>query len=270
MKKISTCILFLLILFIFTGCTQAKIKYEIDDKFNVILQYTANIDLSDLDKELSSGINGLVRRTVKDYESRGFKSSTKYSDNAIQLDLKLVKENDSLESAYQSLKEIMIDPEISFLLSVDMSTKTEKFQSALALELETDLPLIIDSTKINDLPPTIKNSILDNLDKSKIELEFVLPTSSIVEQSDSIIVTNQDNRTIINTTVSNDTSTLFRVVTKTSLDNGKFLFKDMDQSIIESENKITLYTYTLYALGVLIIFTIIGLSIYIKKSKFNY
>lgn len=268
MKKISTCILFLLILFIFTGCTQAKIKYEIDDKFNVILQYTANIDLSDLDKELSSGITGLVRRTVKDYESRGFKSSTKYSDNSIQLDLKLVKENDSLESAYQSLKEIMIDPEISFLLSVDMSTKTEKFQSALALELETDLPLIIDSTKVNDLPPTIKNSILDNLEKSKIELELVLPTSSIAEQSDSIIVTNLDNRTIINTTVSNDSSTLFRIVTKTSLENGRILLMNMDQSIIETENKVNFYTYTIYFLGVLIIFLIVGLVLYIKKSNY--
>lgn len=268
MKKISTKILVLLILFVFTGCTQAKVRYEIDDKFNVVLQYTANIDLSDLDKELSTGIKGLVRRTVKDYESRGFKSSTVYSDNAIQLDLRLVKENDSLENAYQSLKEIMIDPEISFLLSVDMSTKTEKFQSALVLELETDLPLIIDSTKVNDLPPTIRNSILDNIDKSKIELELVIPTSSIVEQSDSIIVSNQDNRTIINTTVSNDTNTLFRVVTKTSLENGKIIYNDMDQSITESENRINIYTNVLYILGILIFVNIIGLVLYIKKSKY--
>jgi len=270
MKKLSTSILVLLILFIFTGCTQAKVKYEIDDKFNVILQYTANIDLSELDNELSIGINGLVRRTVKDYVSRGFKSYTEYSDNSIQLDLRLIKENDSLEKAYQTLNEILVDPEISFLLSVDMNTKTEKFQSALILELEMDLPLIIESTRINDLPPTIKNSILDNIDKSKIELEFILPTSSIIEKSDSITVTNQDNKTIFSSEVSNESSTVFRVVTKTSLDNGKFLFKDMDQSIIESENKINLYTFALYTLGVLIIITIVGLAIYIKKSKYRY
>jgi len=268
MKKIYTSILVLLILFIFTGCTQAKVKYEIDEQFNVILQYTANIDLSELDNELSIGINGLVRRTVKDYVSRGFKSYTEYSDNSIQLDLRLIKENDSLEKAYQTLNEILIDPEISFMLSFDMNTKIEKFQSALALELETDLPLIIESTRVNDLPPTIKNSILDNLSKSKIELELVFPTSSIVEQSDSIIVTNQDNKTIINTTVSNDTTTLFRVVTKTSLDNGKFLYKDMDQSITETKNRVNFYTYTIYFLGVLIIFMIVGLVLYIKKSNY--
>lgn len=270
MKKIGTFIIILLTLFMLTGCTQAKVKYEIDDTFNVILHYTATIDLSDFDKELSIGIKGLVHRAVKDYVSRGFKSNTEFSDNSIQLDLRLTKENDNLENAYQTLNEILIDTEISFFLSVDMSTKTEKFLSALVLELETDLPLIIDSTRINDLPPTIKNTILDNINTSNIELEFVLPTSTVVEKSGSISVSNSDNKTIFNSIISNDSSTIFRVVTKTSLDNGKFLSKDFENSIIESENKLNIYTYVLYILGILILVNIIGLVLYIRKSKYRY
>lgn len=270
MKKMMTRIVVLLVLFVLTACTQAKVKYEIDQKFNVILHYTANIDLTEMDKELSIGVNNLVRKTVKDYESRGFKSNTEYNDNLIQLDLKLIKENDSLKNAYQTLNEIMLDPEISFLLSVDMNSKTEKYQSALVLEIETDIPLILESTRINDLPPIIKNDILDKINSSTVELEFVIPTSNIVDNSDSIIVSNLDNKTIFSSKISNDSTTIFRVVTKTSLDNGKFLLKDMDNSIIESKDKINLYKYVIYGLGTLIILTIIGLSFYIMKSKYRY
>jgi len=248
MRKTKLFILIILLLAITTGCTKATIKYEIDKKYNVSLNYHVNIDLVDLDQELKNGINNLARVTVKYYQEMGFIANTTFNDDNIELDLTLTKANNNYEEAFQTLNELLTNPDISFLLSVDQANKVETFDSSFSLDLKTDLSKIISATGIDNLPLSLKTAIDTELAASEVSLEFILPYSTVIEKSESITVVNDNDQTYLKMAINLDEPSEFNIVTRMSLDNGKMLPVDIDTSIIETQKRIDLY-HTLYYVG---------------------
>ena len=248
MCKTKLFILIILLLAITTGCTKATIKYEIDKKYNVSLNYHVNIDLVDLDQELKNGINNLARVTVKYYQEMGFIANTTFNDDNIELDLTLTKANNNYEEAFQTLNELLTNPDISFLLSVDQANKVETFDSSFSLDLKTDLSKIISATGIDNLPLSLKTAIDTELAASEVSLEFILPYSTVIEKSESITVVNDNDQTYLKMAINLDEPSEFNIVTRMSLDNGKMLPVDIDTSIIETQKRIDLY-HTLYYVG---------------------
>ena len=159
MRKNKLFLIIMILLFITTGCGKVNIKYEIDDEYNVSLNYHVNINLVDLDQEIKDGISDLVSATIETYEKKGFIADTNINSDNIELDLTLTKANSNYEDAFQTLNELLTDPDISFLLSVDQVDKVETFESSLSLDLKTDLSKIISATGIDNLPLSLRTTI---------------------------------------------------------------------------------------------------------------
>lgn len=267
MKTLKTLLTLLIVVFSLSACTDAKIKYEIDQKNTVSLHYTANIDLTNLDVETRNGLVDLCKKMEEEYKTIGFVSKSEFSKSFIVMDMRLDKKTSNLDEAYSTLKDLMINPDISFLLSTDISTITETYQSAYQIELETNLPAILHSTGMNDLPPTIKNPLIEKLNLSNVTLELVLPLSTIVSMSDDITHLDVENKTILSQKIKTDDSTVFNVIGKISLENGKIIPIDMESNIQNTDDKLNLSKNLIYVGLVLSILSILGLVYNIYKTK---
>lgn len=267
MKIIKTLLLVVFIGLTLSACTEAKIKYEIDKQYNVNLHYTATIDLSNVDNETRRGVLELCQTIEEEYMNIGFISNSEFDKSMIKIDLLLTKKNSNLEEAYSTLHELLINPDISYMLYSDITSSNEKYQSAYNIEFETDLPAILDSTGMNDLPPTIKNPLIEQINASNIMIELVLPYSTIVEMSESMNHSNTDTESILSMKINNDSPTNFKVMGKISLSNNKVIPKDMESSIQSTINNLNLFNYLIVGGGALSVISIISLAYFLSKNR---
>ena len=268
MKKSRLMTMILMGFLLLTGCTKAKIIYEIDSNHNVILDYQAQIDLSKADRDLRNGVTTLVEDTVAHYENMGFKTTLDITETMIEFDMILTKPNNSYQEAYETLRAIMIDPKISFLLQVDFVYQIEKYEHSLDLSFNTDFSLILDAAGFNRMPLKLREELLQQLNESELTIDVILPHSTIVNYNDEVTIWNQDQKTYIYLPIDLTDISNFAIVSRMSVDNDQTLPMDINSSIAKTHKQIetyTIITYSAIAVGGISMMAMIGFLIKSRK-----
>ncbi len=267
MKKNKLIILLLLWLLLLAGCTKANIIYEIDANHNVILNYQGQIDLSSADRDLKNGVTNLIKDTVTHYENIGFETSLDITETMIEFDMILSKPTNSFQEAYETLKTVMIDPTISFLLQVDLVYHIEEYEHSLDLAFDTDLSFILNAAGFNNMPLKLREELSSQLNESELTIDVILPYSTIVDQNDEVVIRYQDQKTHIYLPIALSEKSSFAIVSRMSVDNDQVLPMDMNSSISKTNKQIQTFnmiTYSAITIGGISIISLIG---YLIKSK---
>ncbi|MEA5018112.1 MAG: hypothetical protein VB009_05285 [Erysipelotrichaceae bacterium] len=255
-KKIFLIVMFLMLSTF--GCAKAKITYKIDDKFNTSITYYVIVDKNILPEQQHVSVHTIITTTSSAYEKKGFVIEHYQNDNdKIELKMSLTKANQSLDEAYQTLEELMIDPSITFLTSVDQDYKVLEYDSTLKLEVQTDIPLILEGSGFIKLPKMTQDEVLSSINESDLQIEFILPSSTIINRNEQTMIKQDKGQTIISTPILIDQKTILNVQLRTSLNNNKPLNLTITDSIDKSNTAQTTYQIMGYASGALAILTLV-------------
>ena len=128
---------------------------------------------------LKKGLKALCEKTVAHYQSLGFKTNYTVDDTKIQISMIYSHENPDQQSAYEDLKALMDDTDISFLLGSDLSCLITKNQHAITIDATIDLNEMLDAFGLYQLPKVVKDDLVASLNESELTLNFILPATTI-------------------------------------------------------------------------------------------
>jgi hypothetical protein len=245
MKKIKRLCSLLILLSVLYGCMKVDINYSIDEKYKVKLVYHVQMDYTVFSGEEGLRVRNMMRELVRDYEGKGFVFAGK-NDETIDFTLTLEKQADSYEEAFKYLKEMITNPEISFFLKAEVSSHSEKYEQVIDFYFETNLSQIVTASNIDDLPPSIKNTLFERMKSSEVNFYLTLPTSNVVNVNEAVEVTTANRKTIFKLPISWDESSVMDLTIRMSLDDGKMTPYSIDDSIENTKRQASLYNVLFY------------------------
>lgn len=267
MKKIKQIVGILIALIMLSGCMNADIKYSIDEKYNVKLVYEVIIDTTNMNDDIDTGIRRIVKKLIQEYELEGFVLEGDYESEIMDFSLTLEEQADSYEDAYKKLEEILSNPKISYFLQIDLNMEVTEYEQAFIFDVETDFKQIIDNTTLNELPPTLRNTINEGIKESTINLSLSLPHINVVELSDGVATEENGRITTFQMPINFEGLTKMRLVGRMSLDENKVLSSTIDESIQKTEDQVQLYNVLFYVGIAGMIITALGLGVYLLRKK---
>lgn len=268
MKRLIKVFNLLLILIVLTGCMKLNVDCGITDDYKSYLEYNIVIDEKDLDEEVKSSVNAFITELtdiyVKDY---GFTVLDKGDEDKIDILLAYEKQAKNYEEAYLDLKDILNNPDISFLTSTDMTTSLTKYEQGFTFNGETDVAKILGTSHFQTLPTSIRELITNGLSKSEINFSFNLPPSTITETNGE--AKNENGGTTINFPVSLSEASKFNAKARMSIDGNEAVKGDIDTLVKENKQTISLYNTLIPVVFVVIGGLVIGLIYLIRKQRKN-
>jgi len=266
MKKIKRLCSLLILLSILYGCMKVDINYGIDEKYKVQLVYHVQMDNTVLSREEGIRVRNMMRELVQDYEGKGFVFAGE-NDEIIDFTLTLEKQANSYEEAFEYLKEMITNSEISFFLKAEVSSHSEKYEQVLDFYFETDLSQIVVASYIDDLPPSIKNTLYERMEASEVNFYLTLPTSNVVNINEGVEVTTANRKTIFKLPISWSESSIMDLTTRMSLDDGKMTPYSIDDSIENTKRQASLYNALFYVGIAGAIISMVGFAYLSMKKK---
>ena len=245
MKKVRILLSSLILLVMLCGCLKVDVNYSIDEKYMVKLEYNVQVDMTVYKSTEKKEMQNILKDVVANYEARGFVCEGDYQED-VRFTLTLSKQATSYEEAYKFLEEMIVNPEISFFLKAGMDSHIEQYEQVFNFYFETDLNRIAIGSYLEDLPPTIKNSIYDQMKDSEVNLYLTLPTSNVEKANDTVEVITKDRKTTFKLPVSWSEPSIMDLVIRMSLDNGKMTPHSINDSIENTKQQASLYNILFY------------------------
>ncbi|MDD3924022.1 MAG: hypothetical protein PHP11_02855 [Erysipelotrichaceae bacterium] len=258
LNKQKTMILAIMILMILLhGCTTASITYQIKEDHTVKLEYKADVDISHASSDLKKGLSALCENTIQHYQTLGFETDYRITDDQILISMILKQDNPDYKSAYENLKTIMDDPKLTFLIASDLSYLITENQHAITADMVLDLDKMLDAFGLYQLPSMIKDDLLSSLKQSELTINLILPATTIVDKNENITVSTNNNGTMMSQRIKLDEPTEFFIKGYILYDNDKAIQLDYDDMIQKTKSSITILKFSQYGLVLITISTLI-------------
>ena len=250
------------------GCMNVTVEYGIDERHTVHLEYRIEIDVYNMDDSLVSDVIALLSEIEGHYNDMGFATRTNIrNEHQIILVLRLEERTNSYEEAYVKLKELLTNPQISFLTAVDLTSEVTQYEIGFSINLEADVNRIIEFSGLNEIQPTLRNQLSEGLEESEIILVLRKPHTNIVRTSDNVSFENINNMTIFTAPLNIDQETTIEIAGRISLENNRALNMTIEESIERTENQIQMSQILIFVGIIGAIAVLGGTLLYLKKAK---
>lgn len=273
MKKILLVFLTATLLLLFTGCVNLNATYGINAEYTAFLRYEIHFDLTDY-PEQQVQLKILIKDFIGQYRSKGFtvKENVDESTDIVDVTLEYSLAGKTQEQAFDNLKKILTDKELTPFTKVKMDSETTKLEQAFSVELEADFSGIISEENLQEFMPSMREKFTDSLEAATGQLTLQLPGDEIESASGG---TDECSDGFCQLTADIDKDVPFVVSLQTRLeinDNEELqkLRDSMEQSqqmLGEYQQKLRILYIAMAGLAVLAILLIIWLIFVHKKRK---
>jgi len=193
MKKRFNFIILLLVplTLLLSGCLEVDIDTGIDTNFTAYLTYTITVDIRELDP-VNQGIlrNTLHRVGLHYQDDLGFNVQVHTDAAPYSLIMTRRVSNSNFEQAYQSLKAMLTDEEMTLFMMVDMAYGSFQRQNRYLFNAQVDISQIIRLSNAVELPPALYEHLENAMDTGTGSVTLTLPASEIVSSSHQVNVTD--------------------------------------------------------------------------------
>ena len=183
-KKYTTLLLLILIMFLISGCVLFDVSMGIDSNNTAYLLYHLEIDISQFNAHQQHNFRQALHRLAVHYhENLGFSVNLETDSNPLILTAEKRIANNNFEQAFDSLKSMITDEQMTIFMKVDMAEVSYPRQSGYIINATVDIPRIIQSNEMEELPPRFLRSYEDAIRDSSGTLTITLPADEIVDAS---------------------------------------------------------------------------------------
>ena len=216
-------LLFLLAFFVFglSGCVLFDVDLGIDANNTAFLRYHLELDVSDFNNFQQHNFKQALYRLARYYhDNLGFSVNLEIDTNPLIFTAEKRIANNSFEDAFESLKSMLTDEDMTIFMQVDMAQVSYPRMSGYILNASVDIPRIIKSNELNHLPHSLMRSFDDAIHESSGVITISLPGDEIVAASHTANVA--DNRIEMTVPLSFVGQTAFELSAKQNIQGGIF------------------------------------------------
>ena len=183
MRKIVVLVAIIIIASALSGCMRLDIRAGVDASNSAYLLYELEIDLTSVDPDLKTSLIDGVKE-LEDYyrDTLGFKVKSSEKDEVYYMRAIKTVQGSDYEDAFAELKKMLTDEAITPFSELGMDFTAEEMQQLYHLSVTLDLAGIAAGSNINELPPSMRESIEKSFRSSTGTLTLELP-GSVVESA---------------------------------------------------------------------------------------
>ncbi|MGI6004300.1 MAG: hypothetical protein ACOX88_02640 [Christensenellales bacterium] len=188
MKKTALTILFILLCAALGGCMHLDIACGVGDdggEATAYLRYDVSIDLPGIDAEYRPAVRAGAHDIIGRYQGLGFAvlegTDMNEGDGPLRIRLEKSEQAQSYPEAYEKLRQMLQDPEITPFTRVDMQFLDAGAQQAYAFEAVLEIDEIVRTANLEELPPSLGGIIRSGIEASTGEVSVTLPASEVAE-----------------------------------------------------------------------------------------
>ena len=279
-KKYTTLLLVVLMMFLISGCVLFDVSMGIDSNNTAYLIYHIELDIAEFNAHQQHNFKqALYQIAIHYHENLGFSVNLETDSNPLILTAEKRVLNNSFEQAFDSLKSMMTDEQMTIFMQVDMSEISYPRQSGYFINATLDIPRIIKSNELEELPPGFMRSYEDAIRDSSGTLTISMPADEIFNAShDAEIINTQVEMTV---PLNFDSQTVFRLSAKQYLHGNvsgsaigaiieqlfRQLFGDSDDSFIRQQFYFRSIAEMISFIGVVLIIITVAISIIVIIVK---
>ena len=208
--KIFIVLLLMSLTFLISGCIKIDINTGIDADLTSYLSYHIKMDVSEFDMRYQNLLKNTLNRIGWQYqEDMGFIVDLDIETDQCSLVMTKRVSNNSFEQAFESLKSMLTDEDMTLFMYVDMGFQNFERQNRYLLNAATDIPQIIRLSNVEELPPSLLMRLENAIETGEGYISLELPVSDIVSSSHEASVAN--NRAIMTVPLDFTTQTDFEL-----------------------------------------------------------
>lgn len=183
-KKLILIVLLLMSLFLVSGCALFNIEMGIDANNTAFLSYHLEIDISQFNALQQHNFKRALYEIAIHFQNNlGFRAILDNDSDPISLRVEKQIRNDSFEQAFESLKGMLTDKNMTVFMMVDMAQISYSMQSGYIINAYTDIQRIIESNDFEDLTQGLQRNFFDSINNSSGSIAISMPADNIVKSS---------------------------------------------------------------------------------------
>jgi hypothetical protein len=193
MKKHKLIVIFSIILltFLLSGCISIEIEAGIDEHFTSFLIYHIELDAREVDERYQNSLRRALNEIGWNYqEEHDFIVSFNADSAPYTLTMTRRIENGSFEQAYESLRTLLTNENITPFMSVDMAYERAERQHRYIFEAMTDIPQLMRLSNTEELPPELQQQLEEAIATGDGSVTITFPVSELVSSSHPVNIQN--------------------------------------------------------------------------------
>jgi len=184
-------VLLLLFTFLLTGCLTININTGIDGHNTSFLSYNVELDVSEIDPQYHIILSNALNRFGWHYqEELGFTAGLNTDTELYSLTITKRVQNDSFAQAYESLKNMLTDENMTAFMKVDMSIQSLPRQELYSINTMLDIPQILRLSSAEELSPELLLEFNNAIETAAGTITLTFPVSAVIESSHNINTRN--------------------------------------------------------------------------------
>jgi len=167
-----------------SGCISIEIETGIDEHFTSFLTYNIELDVRELDERYQNSLRRALNEIGWNYqEEHNFAVSFNTDSAPYVLTMTRRIENNSFEQAYESLRALLTNENITPFMTVDTAFERCERQSRYIFEAMTDIPQIMRLSNAEELSPELLQQLEDAIATGEGSITITLPASELESSS---------------------------------------------------------------------------------------
>ena len=186
-QNVLVLILFCLLTVVLTGCLEVNIDIGIDRNYNAFLSYKAELDVSGIDPQYHSVLSRALNSIGWHYQEQfGFTASLNTDTQLYTLNMSKRISNSSFKSAFNSLKTMLTNEDMTAFMKVDMSIESFPRQELYYINAMLDIPQILSLSNVEELPPELLSEFDSALETGAGSVTLTMPVSEVLKNSKDV------------------------------------------------------------------------------------
>jgi len=189
MKSRLLLLIFLLCLFtlLLTGCFEISIDIGIDRGNTAYLSYKVELDVSEIDPQHHSTLSRALNSIGWHYQQElGFTAGLDTESTAYILTMSKRVDNNNFKTAFESLKTMLTDEDITAFMTVDMAIESFPRQELYLISAMLDFPKILSLSSAEELPAELMSGFDTAIETSKGTVTLTFPVSEVLKNTHEI------------------------------------------------------------------------------------
>jgi hypothetical protein len=167
-----------------SGCIQIDVDAGIDADFSAYLSYHITLEINEADAQYKNILENALHQIGWHYQQElGFVVGIDSDTTPYVLTMTRRVPNRSFEQAFQSLKDMLTDEQMTIFMRVDMASQSYNRQVRYFLGAIADIPKIMSLSNIEELTPPLMERLEESIKTGEGSLTFALPASDLLSSS---------------------------------------------------------------------------------------
>ena len=247
----------LLSVLLLSGCVSGTVSCGIDKDGQAFLRYEAQVDLSDMPQAYKEAVTQAVDDLAEEYAALDFTVEQEDAEDCILLEMERRVQGDSYADAFEALRELLTDEEITPFVQVEMREEHTDREQYFSIAAQADGESIVKTVRAEELPADLRETVANWVEDSALDFTLELPGHTYTSAGE--VTADSDNICRVTVPMELDGQASIDLTTRFTLEDGKI-------AQVPLEKQIQTFTWLQFSLlGAAVLFLIAAFILIIVK-----